>query len=84
MKSIKSTSFGLIPIVLFFFLPQLRKLIQQSYKTNNDNLRVFHPTFPPTELDGKDLELWFNEHIANHKVALPNKSLWQKCQYHNI
>jgi len=85
MKSItKSTSlyikgFGLLPIVLFFFLPQLRRLIQQSYKTNNDNLQVFHPTFPPTELDGKDLELWFNEHISNHKVALPNPS-WNKHQ----
>ena len=87
MKSIKSTTslningFGLLPIVLFFFLPQLRRLIQQSYDTNNDlqSKVVFHPTFPPTNLDGKDLELWFNEHIANHKVALPNPS-WSEQQ----
>ena len=87
MKSItKPTSlyingFGLLPIVLFFFLPQLRRLIQQSYDTNNDlqSQAVYHPTFPPTELSSKDLELWFNEHIANLEVSLPNPS-WDKHQ----
>jgi len=82
MKSTKSTSlntiYGLLPIVLFLGLPLLRKLTQQW--TINDNLQVvFHPTFPPTELNGKDLELWFNEHITNHEVSLPNPS-WNEHQ----
>jgi len=68
MKSTKSTSlntiYGLLPIVLFLGLPLLRQLKQKTYETNNDNPHVFHPTFPPTELDGKDLELWFNKHIT--------------------
>ena len=87
MNSIKSSSlssiksFGLLPIILFFILPLLRQLIQQSYDTNNDHLQqvVFHPTFPPTELSGKELELWFNQHISNHKLALPDPS-WSAHQ----
>ena len=86
MNSIKSSSlssiksFGLLPIILFFILPLLRQLIQQSYETNNDHLQfVFHPTFPPTELSGKELELWFNQHISNHKLALPDPS-WSEHQ----